>query len=206
MAEPVGKAEAERVITESVAASEPLTSLDDVRTVKAVQARLLQLGYVDGGPADGQLDGKTKDEILAMRRREGLPLTPTIDTEFLTQLLVASPKVVSQDQKTATVVQIAPKVEAVKQTWRTRFWAKITAWNSVIAAAILAISNNFETAVNIIAPVKNLLSEVPGWIWLVCIGGIASLIAWQAGHTEQSMVDGYRAGTVKNDNREEGDP
>lgn len=164
-----------------------------------VQKRLLELGYTGSGEPDGNLDFKTQASILNFRNRNGLKLRPTIDDQLLTTLTTAPSIELPLAQVTATAKEVAPKVEAVRTTVRAKFWAKITAWPSLISAGLLAIADRFDDAVNMLAPLRSLVYEVPGWAWLGAAGVVAAMIAYNAGSTEKQLVEGYRAGTVKTD-------
>lgn len=191
----------DQILAEAAATTPPMAAIYSPEVVSAVQEKLLERNYVDGGPVDGKLGDKLKDEILAVRRREGLPLTPTIDAEFLKKLETAAPKALPIEQVTATATEIAPKVEAVRKTRWAKFWAKVTAWPSLAVGSVLAVIERFDEAVEKIAPLKNMASEVPAYAWIAGVGVVATLLAIYLGKTESDMVEGYQKGTVKNDNK-----
>lgn len=181
--------------------------------VQRVQARLLELGYVDGGPADGELNEKTRDQIVVFRRRNGLPLTDTIDDRLLGALDTAGAKPIPLIQATATAEEIAPKVEAmaavtsvVRQTW----WQKFVAWAMGIPAAVLSfimlVVGQFDTVLPIITAIRGVFSEVPVTVWLGGFASLCLLFAIQAHgasrtaqRSQEAMKEGYQQGTVKND-------
>lgn len=205
----------------------PPPPIDDVaselKTVGRVQQRLLDLGYVDVGPVDGFMGDKTKDNIQAFRRREGLPLATKlgeplfIDAELLAKLDTAKPKELPLEQTSATVEDIIPKVEAVKENnesiktaWHTRLWAFITGIPAGIVAVILAIVDKFDEAVAAISPVMGMFNMIPVYVWIGGFSIIALGFAYQAhvmkGQSEKAqdkLVEGFRTGAVKNDPRPE---
>jgi hypothetical protein len=184
------------------------SGVGDVEQVTNVQHRLLELGYTGTGEVDGKLGWSTQGAILNFRNRNGLPLTPTIDDELIAALLIAAPIERPLRVATATITEIAPKVEAVQKTW----FAKMLAWlltiPSVIASLLLGIVENLGDAVETLSPLKLFLSEffssVPPLTMILVIAGavavVASLLLWQARRAETALVDGYKRGTVRNDN------
>lgn len=187
------------------------------RKVQAVQRRLLELGYVAGGEADGKLGKKTEATILDFRNRNNLPLRPTIDARLLKALAKARKIELPPEQIASTVTEIAPKVEAVSKTaeaGNASRWNKVSAWIVAVPSLVLSFASTlmeqFGPASNLIAPIKMQFSEVPWQIWLIALGVIAAVFALIAGHAqgksneaEKKLVEGYKSGQVSNDNREE---
>jgi hypothetical protein len=81
----------------------------DGATVKAVQKKLYNLGYVEVGMADGSWGPKTRGTILAFRADNNLPLVPLIDDELMAALVRASPRPVSEARATATAAELRDK-------------------------------------------------------------------------------------------------
>lgn len=173
--------------------------------VADVQKLLLQKGYVEAGPVDGDIapKGKTEAAILDFRNRNNLPLTPAIDDTLIAALRTADPKVLPIEQVTATAAEIAPKVEAVKQTRWAKFWAKIAAYPSLIGAALLAVAERFDDAVGYLRPLKDFAGDIPAWAWIGGAGAVAALIAYNLGRAETAQVESYRSGTMGDDNTEQ---
>jgi hypothetical protein len=196
-----------------VAAPEAFT---DKETVAMVQRMLLAKGYVDGGPADGTLNQKTKDEILTFRARNNLQLIPVIDRELIDALEHAPAKALPLEQVTATKEQIAPKVEVVKvadkvqaSAWWTQIWAWVTGLPAWLIALAGFVIEHLDDATNAVAPLKNLLFDfqnINPVIWVVLIAIIATVMGYQAmtiarlsKKIEEAAVEGYQRGTIKND-------
>jgi peptidoglycan hydrolase-like protein with peptidoglycan-binding domain len=188
----------------------------DRETVALVQRLLLEKGYVDGGPANGEFGQKTRDEILIFRARNNLQMIPVIDRDLIRALEVAAPKALPIEQVTATAPQIAPKVEVVainEKVKKVAWWSKLYAWVTGIPAAfiplLVAAVDNIDEATTAIAPLKNLFFDVgniPGWVWFVGVAGLAGLFGYQAmqisklsQQLEEKTVEGYQRGTIKND-------
>lgn len=188
----------------------------DKDTVAAVQKALLAKGYVDGGPADGELSQKTKDEILTFRARNNLPLVPVIDSELIRALETAPMKALPVEQVTATKAEIAPKVEVVAKTekvvnsaWWTKLWAFVTGIPAGLFTLLGAVISNLDEASEMVAPLKALFYEVHAinpFVWIGLIAVVALVLGWQAmtisklsKQVEEAAVEGYQRGTIKND-------
>lgn len=185
----------------------------DPDIVRLVQDALRKIGYVNGGPVDGELGIQTTDEILSFRARNNLPLRPVIDRAFLLALHDAPPKEIPQRQSAATVEHIAESVEAVKTntevanvTWWQKLWAYIVGAPSVALAIVAEMVDKFGDATEKVTPVRQMFAELPVTVWLGLFVGISFIFGYQAYRIKQlsdkaqaSMVAGYKIGTVKND-------
>jgi hypothetical protein len=188
----------------------------DKEIVAAVQRALLAKGYPDVGATDGVLGDMTKDEILAFRQRNNLPLVPIIDDALLKVLEVAPPKAPSLSQIEATPEILKEKVEVValgnevkEAAWWTKVWAALTGVPTLLLTLLTAIVDNLDEATAAIQPLRSFFfdaSNIPGWVWLLGITAIAGIFGYQAmtisalsKRLEQSAVEGYQKGTIKND-------
>src|SRR5882672_5503956 len=122
-------------------------ALQDSVIITNVQKRLLELGYSGGGEPDGVLSLKTQGSILNFRNRNGLPLVPTIDDQLLACLEKAPMIEVPVAQATATVAQIAPRVEAVQKAWWAKAWTHVLAWPAGLVTVVLGVVNNLGDAI-----------------------------------------------------------
>lgn len=196
---------------QAVAAVPP--SIDDMETVAVVQQTLLDKGYLDGGPPDGDLGPQTKDEIIAFRARNNLPLVPVIDQALLEKLETAPQKSIPYEQITATPAVVAENVAAAKtnnEVKNVSAWSKLTAWffglPSFVLPLTLAIIDNFDEASTAIAPLRTVFGDLPGKFYFIAFGLIALVFGYQAvrierlsKQVEDHLVTGYKIGTVKND-------
>ena len=80
----------------------PAKALTDSASVKAVQARLIVLGYPEVGKADGSWGSKTRAAVLGFRADHELPLLAQIDEELLAALMRAEPRVVGEERANTT--------------------------------------------------------------------------------------------------------
>lgn len=186
---------------------------NDKEAVWAVQEKLKAKGYTDISEVDGKLGETTKDVILAFRRRNQLPLVDYIDTDFIRVLDQAPDKVVPLRVQNATpehlesrVAAVATTVAAKKASWWSQFWAWFITIPSGVFTLLILVFQNLESAVNMVRPAKEFLSDVPLLFWGVSIFVVALALAIQSRRTSQlteetedRLVEGYREGTVKND-------
>lgn len=193
---------ASNVIAQAAAETPAKVPVDTEGVVSAVQLKLRSLGYVDVGKKDGEASKRTQAAILDFRNRNNLPSGTSIDGDLLIALANAQPKPVPVEQATATAATIAPHVEAVKQTRWTKFWAKVMAYPALLVSGALAIADRFDDAVNKLSPLKNMVNEVPGWVWIGGVGLLATLLALSVNKSENAIVDAYQKGTTSDDNKE----
>lgn len=168
--------------------------------VETVQRKLDSLGYHEVGAVDGIWGGKTAAAIAAYKNDRGLTGDPVID-----KMLIASldrdianqwSRPVAPERANVTAKDIAPKVEAVRQTLWQRFWAKVTGFGAMIVAAFKGASDYFDSLKEHVQPVMNWFADVPAWLWFVGIGGVALLLYLSANKATDSIVDAKRTGRL----------
>lgn len=197
---------------EAVAAS-PLAPITNREAIREAQYRMRDLGYVDFGEPDGVVGLLMKDEILAFRHRNNLPLVPQIDSEFMKALAIAQPKALPTRQVEASEEHVAERVEVVNTTAQV---ANVSAWGKIMAyltgapagvgTLIYAAVDNFDEATAALQPVKTMFDQIPTKYYLVGFVVIAAIFGYQAiraqrlaQQAKEQIVEGYREGTVKND-------
>lgn len=167
--------------------------------VEMIQKRLDAIGYHEVGGIDGIWGGKTAAAIAAFKNDRGIPGEPVVD-KVLTDALDALPpgwtRPIAPERANVTAKEIAPKVESVRQTLWQRFWAKITGFGALIAAAFKGASDYFDGLKDQVRPVMDFFTDVPGWIWLAGIGGAALLLYLSANKATNSIVDEKRTGRL----------
>lgn len=175
--------------------------------IEAVQRRLIELGYSGVGDVDGLMGKKTEGSILNFRNRNGLPLTTVIDDDLLNALAVANKIELPIEQVTATVTEIAPKVQAVQKTWWAKFWALLLAIPTGLITIIGWVVDGLGDAVAKLSPLKTMLDEIlsnmPPITMILVISTIVTIVALLIGYqthgAQKDMVKGYNEGTVHND-------
>ena len=78
----------------------------DKGSIKAVQARLIELGYPEVGKVDGTWGSKTRATVLGFRADHNLPLVAQIDEGLLMALMVAEKREVSEERANTTAADL----------------------------------------------------------------------------------------------------
>lgn len=168
-------------------------------TVAFVQARLWELGYTEVGsrdPKTGAFDGvlgkMTKTAILAFRNENELPLSDAIDDRLLIALGQAKPRQLPRnDAAPAEVRKAAPEV---KTNWLAKIGAVIVAVPAAAGAFFDGILGNIGAARGYVEPLKDMVGDVPGWVWLVGVAAVAGGLYLVARHGEHKGLEAYQAG------------
>lgn len=179
----------------------------DPDTVAHVQQKLREIGYPQVGAVDGSLTphGKTEDAILAFRNKNGLPLTPTIDDEFLTALAKATPPELSEERINATAADLREQgAEPLDFTDKVKLWGGrlFGAGGGLGVSGVLGLVTEKATAVSSAKEAVGALGiSETGWILIagaivaVAVIAAAGVAIWfVADKFERRHVDDYRAG------------
>ncbi|MGK9084937.1 hypothetical protein KXR64_16695 [Brucella intermedia] len=162
--------------------------------VKDVQVMLKQLGYTEVGGSDGIIGTMTRGAILAFRAENGLPLSTSIDDEFMEALKTAQPRQIAVGRVAAPVKDVVAKVPEVKANFISKIISAVTAFFSTIVAAVMGIFDQFDAAKAYIDPLKEYAADVPGWVWLLIIAIIAAVIFGISRHGEKKGVEAFQNG------------
>jgi predicted chitinase len=158
-------------------APEPIT---DPHQVSLVQTWLRNLGYTEVGTPDGKMGSFTRAAITAYRADKGLPLGDWIDDELLLMLAKdKEPRQVAPERANADSAKVASVAPEARQNLCSKMWAGFAAVLSGIGAFGQGVLSQFQAAKEYIAPVQDMLSDVPTWIWFAAAAGIAGYI-WNA--------------------------
>ncbi|MFA5951483.1 MAG: peptidoglycan-binding domain-containing protein [Hyphomicrobium sp.] len=167
--------------------------------VETIQKRLDSIGYHEVGGIDGVWGGKTAAAIAAFKNDRGIAGEPVIDKvliDALDTLPSGWTRPIAPERASITAHDLAPKVESVRQTLWQRFWAKVTGVGALIAAAFNGASEYFESVKEYVRPVMDFFTDVPGWLWLIGIGGAALLLYLSANKAANATVDDKRSGRL----------
>lgn len=170
-------------------------AFENEHTIRLVQGWLRNLGYVEVGQTDGRLGPYTRSAIRDYRADHGLTPGDGIDEELVTALsLDKTARKIPAERSEATPKEVAEKVPEARAAWRTRLSA---AWGAV-TAAVLAVGNWLSEQFDALRPfgrvVRNALSDVPGWFWLVAIAAVLLGIAYMATQSLRAATDAWRQG------------
>jgi hypothetical protein len=192
---------------EAHAALDQVAPIADPEVVAHVQAQLRAVGYYQVGAIDGSLTpkGKTEDAILAFRNRCGLPLTPTIDDEFLAALARAQPPEISDHRANATVHDLrAQGSETIRFTDQVKAWGGrlFGGGASLGTTGVLALVTEKATALNSAKEAVGSLGLTPQMILiaaavmagLIVLAAMGLAIWYVADRLEAQRVADYRVG------------
>lgn len=162
--------------------------------VTAVQKRLRDLGYSETGAVDGKLDDFTQTAILAFRRDQSLPLTPTVDTQLLASLMTAQPRQVAPARAAATPSEVRAVVPEARDSFRNKIVGVVGLVTSGAGALVSGVLDNLEAARDKIAPIEAMLGDVPTWCWFVAAVAVAATVYWSAHRAGVNSTAAYQSG------------
>lgn len=166
----------------------------DKPTVMTVQTRLKELGYTEVGGIDGRIGTMTKAAILAFRSDNGLELVDHIDANLIESLARAKPRVIAPERKEAPPAVVREKVPEVKANWMTKMFAFVVGIPSFLLSLGDGILSYLDVAVGYLQPVKDMLTDVPLWVWALAIVG-GSIVLWRIGSKgEKAGNEAYQTG------------
>jgi hypothetical protein len=179
----------------------------DPEVVARVQEQLRNLGYYQVGAIDGSLTpkGKTEDAILAFRNKNGLPLTPTIDDQFLVALAHATPPEVSDERASATAEDLrAQNSETISFTdkvkgWGGKLFGSASGFGGAGALAVItdkatAVTNAKEAVGGLGLTTQSIVIIIGIVLALAVCAGVGLLIWHVANEIEKKRVADYRIG------------
>lgn len=179
----------------------------DPAIVARVQEQLRAIGYYQVGSIDGSLTpkGKTEDAILAFRNKAGLPLTPTIDDEFLAALSKAQPAEVSEERANATVHDLREQgSETIGFTDRVKSWGGrlfgggaglgTTGALALVTEKATAISGAKDAVAGLGLTPQMILIAASVMVGLIVLAAMGLAIWYVADRIEAKRVADYRSG------------
>lgn len=173
--------------------AKPDNRVTDRKVIQLQQEALSRLGYPCGG-ADGAIGPLTKSAIRDFRADNKLPAGDYIDDEMIIAIQKADKRKLAPERENASPSDVREKAPEVAANWRTKVAAWWTAALSAVGAVGKGAMEYFDTAKEYLAPVQEYVTDVPGWIWLVALCGVAAWLARNAAHGEKEGVEAFRAG------------
>lgn len=154
--------------------------------IEVVQRRLAAMGYTPGG-LDGGKDGMsmTVGAVASFKNDRHLQGAPVIDDALKAAIKQAEAegfkRPISAVRANATEADLAPKVEAVRETWRSRLAAKIGTIGLAISSFFGWVVDQFETLQTnpVIAKIVSIAGSVPWYVWGGAIMS-ALIFIWQS--------------------------
>lgn len=166
-------------------------------SLKAVQQRLLALGYAEVGKPDGIWGTKTRAAVLAFRADNEMPLEPNIDESFMAALMMAQPREIAPERQNATVADLRDGgSRIIKAADNATGGATVLGGAAGVGVALQGLDvlgEHLTSAKGIldkIEPVKEALISAGPWV----LGAMAIFIAWQLYKAKQARLDDHRTG------------
>lgn len=186
------------------AAKTPRPVVPDAQALLAVQKQLLRLGYTEVGKPDGKMGPKTRAAILAFRDAQGLPLTPTLDDQFMAKLMMAEPREVAPERQQATMDDLREGGSRIIQhADKANGGAAVLGGAGAVGVALQGIDvlgSNLDNAKGLldrVAPFKQALADAGPYVLI----GIAAFIIWQLWKAKQARLDDHRTGKTATPDR-----
>lgn len=168
--------------------------------VEVLQKELIALKYFEVGDPDGLWGGKTRAGVTAFMNDRGQPtdgaFTPAVTTEIGQAKAEGWTRPIAEARANVSAKDLAPAVPAVQQTLWQRLAAKVTGWGAMVLAALKGASDYFDGLREKVQPVMDFFTDVPGWLWLLGIGGAALLLYLSANKATNSIVEDKRSGRL----------
>ncbi|MCF6112012.1 N-acetylmuramidase domain-containing protein [Mesorhizobium muleiense] len=174
--------------------AEPAAPAVDKETIERVQQQLKVLGYTEVGGVDGKIGTLTATAIRAFRAENGLPEGDGVDDALLLALQKAKPRVLAPARSDAAPEIVREKVPEVRTNWLTKVGAFFTGIFALIGSFFDGILGNLDEASGVMQPVKDAAGEVPGWMWMLAIAGVAGGLFLIARHGEAKGVEAFKTG------------
>lgn len=176
----------------------------DATALRAVQKRLLELGYTEVGKPDGKWGPKTRAAILAFRDGAGMPLTPTVDEQFMSKLMLAEPREVAPERANATVADLRQGGSRIVQAADAgQGGAAVLGGAGAVGVALQGIDvlggglDRAKALLDRIEPIREALAACGPYVLI----GIALFIGWQLYRAKMARLDDHHSGKTATTDR-----
>lgn len=185
----------QRLVSAPVAADPEPEHITDLHQVSLVQTWLRNLGYTEIGTPDGKIGPYTRSTIAAYRTAKGLPPGDHIDDELvLTLAKDREPRVVAPERANADSAKVQAVAPEARPTWCAKIWSGFAWVGAGVTAVGQGVASNIQPAREYIQPVQDMLSDVPPWVWLTAVSGIAFYIWRSTRKAEAAITEAVQTG------------
>lgn len=168
-------------------ADEPV-AITDAAVIRRVQEQLRALGYTEVGTPDGKVGPFTRATITAYRAAKGLSPGDVIDDALVLTLAKDSEqRPVAPERANADAAKVQAVAAEARPTWCAKIWSGVAGFIAFLGTIIQGVLSQFEAAKGYLAPVQDMLSDVPPWAWCAIAAGIAFYI-WRASATAEAAI------------------
>ncbi|MFN6950997.1 MAG: N-acetylmuramidase domain-containing protein [Albidovulum sp.] len=169
--------------------------ITDRHQVSLVQTWLRNLGYTEIGTPDGKIGTYTEGAVSAYRTAKGLPPGKHIDDELILTLAKdTEPRVIAPERANADSARVQEVAPEARPTWCAKVWSGVTALGAGIVALGQGVVSHIQPAREYIQPVQDMLSDVPSWVWLAAVAGIAFYIWKSTRKAEAAITEAVQTG------------
>jgi hypothetical protein len=178
--------------------------------LELLQADLVSLNYHEIGTVDGLWGGKTRGSITAFMNDRGkspdglmtdtgwaAPAAGAIVTGEVDKAIAENwSRPIAPARANATAKDIAPQVEAVRQSLWQRFIAKLAGTGAGGVALVTGVGSQFGSVDAQMSPVKQYFANIPGWAWFSLIALVALAVYLSANKSQNATVKDYNTGKI----------
>jgi peptidoglycan hydrolase-like protein with peptidoglycan-binding domain len=168
--------------------------------VEILQRKLVKMNYHEIGDVDGLWGGKTRGAVAAFMNDRGQTTdgnyTPAVTNEINKAVTENWSRPIAPARANATARDLAPKVEAVRQSIWQRFVAKLTGAGAGGVAVVTGVGSQFGAVNDHISPIKQYFATVPGGVWFALIALAAFAVYLSANKSQNATVNDYNTGKI----------
>lgn len=179
-------------------------SISDADALKAVQTRLIELGYPEVGKPDGAWGSKTRAAVLGFRADHGLPIVADIDADLMMALMLAPKRPVGEVRANTTAADLRaagsrPVIAADKASFAGLavtvggVLTGISEATSGLSDTVSGVNDQLSQVQTLFDMVKPLLDSAMS-ISPILLLGLGAYIIYQQVRVKQVVTENYREG------------
>lgn len=172
----------------------PVVAMLDADGVKALQEKLIALGYTEVGKADGQYGSRTRGAILAFEADNNLALTGEASIANLGAVNLGKKRVISAARETASQSDVADRPAVSMSTTLQKLGAGVLATSGI--GAVFDGSGDLEKVMdsaNKMKAIADSVMSISPWI-LGAVAGVAVIMVGKS--IIRHFIQEYREGRI----------